>query len=78
MTTGNMPAKWRAEWLPSREAAAMDGADDENVGEAVHPHVSQLPKRVNPFPILIYYSISGFPSGPESPNSPRVTGPAVL
>ena len=46
MTTGNMPAKWRAEWLPSREAAAMDGADDENVGEAVHPHVSQLPKRV--------------------------------
>ena len=45
MTTGNMPAKWRAEWLPSREAAAMDGADDENVGEAVHPHVFPAAKK---------------------------------
>ena len=46
MTVGIIPAKRHGKWLPSREAAAMDGADDENVGEAVHPHVSHLPKRV--------------------------------
>ena len=49
MTVGIIPAKRHGKWLPSREAAAMDGADDENVGEAVHPHVSQLPKRVKGF-----------------------------
>ena len=37
MTTVNMPAKRHHQWLPSGGATAMDGADDENVVEAVHP-----------------------------------------
>ena len=37
MTTVNMPAKRHHQWLPSGGATAMDGADDENVEEAVHP-----------------------------------------
>ena len=48
MIVGTMPAKRHAECLPSGGATAVDGADDENVGEAVHPMFSHLPKRVNP------------------------------
>ena len=45
MTVGIIPAKRHGNWLTSREAAAMDGADDENVGEAVHPHVFPAAKK---------------------------------